>query len=263
MKLSEKKIILGVGFTIDSEIKILEYIAEKVAKRVGKVMVLTPNPEMLILARKDKHFRTVLNSAEIALPDGMGVVKASKVLGKGIDARITGVDFMEKLIKTASSELPKMQNRQASIGFIGGREKVAERAAICLEKKYPGANFFVYSEDIDAKNFNFQTVKFKKIQDGGLSEFFPKKLDILFVAFGFPTQEKWINARLPHIPVTCAMGVGGAFDIISGKTKRAPRVLQSAGLEWFWRLAHQPWRIRRQIKLIQFPFLVLQEKFAR
>lgn len=263
IKLSEKKMIMGVGFTTDSQEKILEYISIIIDKGGPKTMIFTPNPEMLLLARRDVHFRTVLNSADIALPDGMGVVVASKFLEKGIRSRIAGVDFMEMLIKTLNSGMLKSAKRQASVGFIGGREKVAEKAAVCLQNSYKDTRFFVYEGNIDAKNFTFSMANFKEIIDGTVSNLGAKKLDVLFIAFGFPTQEKWINANLPHIPVTVAMGVGGSFDIISGKTKRAPKALQKSGLEWSWRLIKEPWRIKRQIKLIQYPYFILRERIAK
>lgn len=263
MKLSEKKIVLGVGFTQDSEDKILEYLTATILKGKEKVKIVTPNPEMLLFARKDTHFKDVLNSAQVSLPDGMGVVMGSKILKRGIHTRITGVDFMEKLIKRVSDDLEKSAKRKASIGFIGGREKVAEKAAVCLQKKYQNTDFFVYPDDINAKSFTFQFKKFRKLVNGELVSVKIKRLDILFVAFGFPTQENWINANLPHISVTCAMGVGGAFDVISGKIKRAPKILQTAGLEWSWRLFLQPWRVKRQTKLIQYPYFIIAEKLGR
>lgn len=262
-KLSEKKKVMGVGFTIDSQDKILEYIGTIVEKGGPKTMIFTPNPEMLLLARRDTQFKTVLNSADIALPDGVGVVMASRFLKSGIAARIAGVDFIEMLIKTLNSKVLKSAKQQVSIGFIGGREKVAEKAAVCLQNSYKETRFFVYDGNIDAKNFTFSMTNFKEILDGKVSEQGTKKLDLLFVAFGFPTQEKWINANLPHIPVSIAMGVGGSFDIISGKIKRAPKVLQKSGLEWSWRLVRQPWRIKRQLRLIQYPYFILRERILK
>ncbi len=264
MKLSEKKIILGVGFTIDPIDKILEYISEMVIDGTRKVSVYTTNPEMLIYARSHPQFRSVLNDAQIALPDGMGVVVAARLVGKSVKERIAGVDFMEKVIKMASGDLSKVAKRPVSIGFIGGRDGVAEKSAICLQKKYPGAHFFVYDRDVVPGSFKFQMSQLKHVgSEKGVMVQIPKRLDILFVAFGFPRQEEWIRANLPHIPVTIAMGVGGAFDIFGGKTKRAPKVLQKIGLEWSWRLALQPWRIKRQIKLIQFPSMILKERLKK
>ena len=264
MKLSEKKIILGVGFTIDPIDKILEYIGQIIIDGSQKVSVYTPNPEMIIYAKSHPQFKEVLNGAQIALPDGMGVVMAARVVGKTLKERIAGVDFMEKVIKMASGDLQKIAKRPVNIGFIGGRDGVAEKSAICLQKKHPGAHFFVYDRDVIPGSFKFQMSQLKYISnEKGATAQTPKRIDILFVAFGFPRQEEWIRANLPHIPVTVAVGVGGAFDIFGGKTKRAPKILQKMGLEWSWRLALQPWRIKRQIKLKQFPYMVIRERLRK
>lgn len=264
MKLSEKKIILGVGFTIDPIDKILEYIGQIIIDGSQKVSVYTPNPEMIIYAKSHPQFKEVLNGAQIALPDGMGVVVAARVLGKGIAERIPGIDFMKKAIERVSGDLEKNAKRPVNIGFIGGRDGVAEKSALCLQKKYPDANFFVYKDDIIPGKFKFQMSQLRFVSnDKDRLVQIPKRLDMLFVAFGFPRQEEWIRANLPHIPVTVAVGVGGAFDIFGGKIKRAPKILQKIGLEWSWRLALQPWRIKRQIKLIQFPYIVIKERFIK
>ena len=154
MKLSEKKIILGVGFTIDPIDKILEYIGQIIIDGSQKVSVYTPNPEMIIYAKSHPQFKEVLNGAQIALPDGMGVVMAARVVGKTLKERIAGVDFMEKVIKMASGDLQKIAKRPVNIGFIGGRDGVAEKSALCLQKKYPDANFFVYKDDIIPGKFS-------------------------------------------------------------------------------------------------------------
>jgi N-acetylglucosaminyldiphosphoundecaprenol N-acetyl-beta-D-mannosaminyltransferase len=88
-------------------------------------------------------------------------------------------------------------------------------------------------------------------------------IDILFVALGAPKQEFWINKNLDKIPVKVAIGVGGAFDYISGKTPRAPTFIRSVGLEWLFRLVVQPWRIKRQLALIEFIRLVVKEKLSQ
>lgn len=96
-----------------------------------------------------------------------------------------------------------------------------------------------------------------------MKQFNNETIDILFVAFGAPKQEFWISEYLEKIPVKIAIGVGGAFDYISGKTPRAPLFLQNIGLEWLFRLIMQPWRIKRQLSLLQFIWLVIKEKLSK
>jgi len=228
--------ILGTKITTAPATEILEYIFKKIENRKNKFYIVTPNPEILMHALRQPSYQVILNDAEISLPDGIGVLIAGKVLKKRIIGRITGVDMMEKLCEEASK-------RAVSIGFLGGRGSVAELAAECLREKHPGLRV-VYAN-----------AEWEKEKVAG------KHIDVLFVAFGFPKQEEWIAKNLKEIPVTCAMGVGGAFDYVSGKVPRAPRIVRALGMEWGFRLVRQPWRMRRQLALPQFLFQVLREKF--
>jgi N-acetylglucosaminyldiphosphoundecaprenol N-acetyl-beta-D-mannosaminyltransferase len=233
----EKIYVLGVGLTNLSEKKILEYIIKNLQRDGKKYYIVTPNPELLVIATKQERYKNVLNGAKIALPDGIGIVLASKLLGKPISARITGVGFMENLCKEVSKW-------PITVGFLGGGSNVAGATAECLRKKYPGLNVGLvlqeWSEDLIFK-----------------------KIDILFIAFGSPKQELWIAQNLKKLPATVSIGVGGAFDFISGKVPRSPKILRDLGLEWLFRLIVQPWRIKRQLSIITFVLLVLKEKMSK
>lgn len=226
--------ILGVKVTTASESKILEYIEHHIKSSHKKLFITTPNPEIIMYARSHPEFKKMLNEADLALADGVGVTIGGYILGKGKIPRITGTDMVKKLCRETSKNAE-------SIGFFGGRGDVAEKTAECLQKKYSGLTV-KYADEI------WDEAKLKG-----------KSIDILFVAMGYPKQEKWIYENLKDIPVKVAMGVGGAFDFISGKTPRAPQFLQKVGLEWLYRLIRQPWRWKRQLALISFTFLVLQE----
>jgi len=252
MNLTKQK-ILGVGITIDSEERILEYIEEILTETNKKISIVTPNPEILVRASHDPDFQKILNDADIALPDGVGIVLGSYILGKQPQKRIAGVDFMEKLCSLTARLNEDLENPKKSAsktskelvmtGFLGGQPHVAEKTAECLQQKYPGVRVgFVKNEWIEAKNF--------------------PSLGVLFVAFGAPRQEKWIYDNLPKIPVRVAMAVGGSFDFISGRVIRAPKVIRVIGFEWLFRLLVQPWRWKRQLALIEFLRLVLLEKFS-
>jgi len=236
MKSFEKIYLLGVGLTNADEHKILEFIYTGLKKSAEKYYIVTPNPELLVIADKDKNYKKILNGAKLALPDGVGVVWGARLLGKRFKQRITGVDFMETLCSYVSK-------RPITVGFLGAGPNIAVKTAECLQKKYPGLRVgYAASEWSDALK--------------------SKKIDILFVAFGSPKQEIWIKNTLKDLPVKVAIGVGGAFDFISGKVPRAPKVLRSLGFEWLFRLLIQPWRIRRQLSLIKFVYLVIQEKLS-
>lgn len=231
----EKKLILGVGFNNLSENLVLEYIIKSIKNSSKKYYVVTPNPELLVIAHDNPKYKKVLNDAKLALPDGIGIVLASKLLRKGIKERITGVDLVEKLCM-------RVAEKPITVGFLGGRPGVADKTAECLRKKYPKLKV------------NFIGEEWSRLTQTA-------NIDILFVAFGSPKQELWISENLEKLPVKVAIGVGGSFDFISGRVSRAPVWVRSIGLEWLFRLIIQPWRIKRHLRLIKFTFLVVKEKF--
>lgn len=229
-----KRKFLGIDFADASEDEILEYIIEKIKEGAGKFYIVTPNPEILVLAENDIRYKKVLNSANLALADGIGVIWGSKLLSSGINHKIAGVDLMENLCK-------RIAKQPITVSFLGGRPKIAERAAECLKKRYPSLK-----------------VTFKGSEMPNLDKL--PSSDILFVAFGSPKQEIWIAENLEKLPVRIAIGVGGAFDFISGDVKRAPKLVRDLGFEWLFRLIIQPWRAKRQFSLLKFAFLVFREK---
>ncbi len=272
-----KKNILGVNITDATEKEILEYIGKIVQKRTEKCYVVTPNPEIVVYATKHPEFKTVLNEAGIALCDGIGVLLAGKILNKPFKARVTGTDVLQSICK-------EVAEKPVTVGFLGGRDKIAEKTAKCLQKKHPSLKILlatsgnpdqktvkmvknavigkesnskeIRTNDID-RSLNMQ----KSDQNSDNSSLQAQQhIDILFVAFGFPKQEFWMHDNLSDLPVTVAIGVGGAFDYISENVPRAPKFFQQIGFEWLFRLCVQPWRIVRQLALIEFAWLVFKEK---
>lgn len=204
-------------------------------ERGGKHYIVTPNPEFIVRAASDKTFRDILNNADIALPDGFGLRLANTKLSH----TVTGTDLMEALCRVCSE-------KGFTVGFLGGKDNIAIRLAECLKKKYPGlrVNFAASGGVIDSSGEQREKI-------------LVPKTDILFVAFGHVKQEKWIAKNLPNLPVSVAMGVGGAFDYLSGTVPRAPRIIRKLGLEWFFRLIIEPWRIKRQTNLLKFIWQVM------
>jgi len=264
----DKKFILGVGVTNGSYKEILEYIIKGLEKKREKYFIVTPNPEILVLAYKAKAYKKILNSAELALPDGIGVTIAGKILRVRLKERITGVDLLESLCREASQ-------KPITVGFLGGRHGVAEETAECLVKKYPGLKVVFTGGRWTDGNFGLNSPRGMKqnktrnnaerrfsVVQRSVSRSSAAVIDILFVAFGAPKQEIWISQNLDKLPVRVAIGVGGAFDYISGSVPRVPLFIRKIGLEWLFRLIMQPWRIKRQIALLEFMSLVLKEKIA-
>lgn len=270
---SMREEILGVGIDQIDMVQsvelvkkwILNYKAQKI-KPVAKYIV-TPNIEFIMLAQKDKEFAQILNNADLSIPDSarlswvydqmneknptLRLLKWPLFLFpnllpmKHFDI-VAGTDLVEELIKLAS-------DCGFSVGFLGGRDGVAEQLGQVLKKKYP-------------------KLKVVSISDGGIldkdgnqvEDLNPKSLiinlpamDILFVAFGHGKQEKWIAKNKGKYPIKVMVGVGGAFDYLSGFVPRAPMFMRRFGLEWLFRLFVQPWRIKRFWSLFRFVFEVL------
>lgn len=216
--------------------------------------VFTPNPEMLALAWRDRSFRVALNSADLAVPDGSGLLWAARVRRAKLPERVTGTDMVERLCRHAAAS-------GDSIFFLGGSWGTAESAAHEMQVRYPGLRV-VGVADGGKVTCGQDGVPLLTPEVKGMIE--QARPEILLVAFGHGKQEQWIMAHLTEFPsVRVAMGVGGAFDFLSGRVKRAPEWMRKAHLEWFWRLLLQPWRIRRILTAtVMFPSLVLGERFG-
>ena len=247
-----KKEVLGVGID-DVNINQALEIVQGWLSEPGKRFIVTPNPEFLVDAQNNPDFKRILNNADLAIPDGKGLR-----IGSDIVCNTPGIDLMEGLVRLAGE-------KGFTTGFLGGRGQVAELTAERLKKKYPKLKV-TFAESggkviSDGQSLgNIQSSKSLRSEDVNIS-FAPSlripKTDILFVAFGHPKQEKWIATHLDKIPVKVAMGVGGSFDYVSGKVPRAPVWVRNLGLEWLFRLIREPWRIKRQIKLLKYVWYVL------
>ncbi len=230
-----KKNILGVKIDDVASSEVLELVG-KWLKGDGKHYIVTPNPEIVVMAQKDKELKNIINNAELAIPDGVGLRLATDIV-----MTTPGIDVMEELVKLAAE-------KSFTIGLLGGRGDVANKTAECLKKKYPKlkVTFAESGGEVDLDG----TMSTNRPFGGSLPT-----TNLLFVAFGPPKQEKWIAKNLEDLDVKVAMGVGGAFDYISGKVPRAPRWIRSLGFEWLFRLIIQPWRIKRQLVLLKYLWL--------
>ncbi|MEG0353067.1 MAG: WecB/TagA/CpsF family glycosyltransferase [Cellulosilyticaceae bacterium] len=208
-------------------------------------MVFTPNPEIIMLAKENKEMERILLDADLVVPDGIGVVIASKILkGEVLPERVAGFDMTQNTMKQAVENGYKYY-------FFGSKPGVADIAAENMRKTYPGIQIvgcrdgYFKEEDIPAI-----------IEDINKSE-----ANILLVALGAPRQELWIDKYKNQMPnVKVAIGVGGSLDGMAGTVKRAPVIYQKLGLEWFYRLIKQPTRAKRMLVLPQFILKVIKER---
>ena len=267
-----KKEFFGIGITDATQQQILEYTFSSLSVGPGRSYIVTPNPEIIMFAQQNAELKRALNEAEIAICDGIGLYHAARFLGKPLPERVTGVDMVDAICREAVLLSRNSSKKPVSVGFLGAGKGVALRTAECLQQKYPGLHVVFAAAEwsqhgfVVAKDEN-QESRIKN-QERNESEMLNTKslihntdaIDILFVAFGFPKQEFFMSRNREKIPVKVMMGVGGAFDYLSGGVVRAPTIIRSLGLEWLYRLVRQPWRAQRQFALIKFIGLVMKEK---
>lgn len=204
----------------------------------GQRYIVTPNPEMLVEAQKDEQFKRVLNEADLAIPDGIGLVWSSRA----IKERVAGAELMMEMCRLASQNGYK-------VFLLGGVGETASKAASKLEKKFDG---LVIKAESGPQNIKQATDTENERVIKMINDFKPH---FLMVGFGHNKQEKWISKNLNKLKVKVAMGVGGSFDYLVKPHLRAPKMIQGIGLEWLWRLALQPWRIKRQLRLVKFVWM--------
>jgi N-acetylglucosaminyldiphosphoundecaprenol N-acetyl-beta-D-mannosaminyltransferase len=208
--------------------------------------VCTVNPEFIVDARADPQFAAVLRRADLRVPDGVGVLWAARLLGSPLKERVTGSDGIYRIAERAAA-------RGWRVFLLGAAPGVAVRCAEQLAARYPGL-IVAGAYDGDPADGGWPAIQ------GWLRSTQP---DILFVAYGHPKQDLWIDRHRAELPVGVALGVGGAFDFVTGVAVRAPQWMQRLGLEWLHRLVREPWRWRRMAKLPLFSALVAREAVMR
>ncbi len=203
--------------------------------------IATVNPEFVMAAQADAAFRHALRTADLCLPDGVGLLYAARRWGRSLPERVPGSEFVYALA-----------GRAAACGWplflLGAAPGVAEEAARIFEQRYPGLLIVgTYAGSPDpAENESIV----RMINDSGAT--------LLYVAYGAPKQDKWIERnRHTLTTVRVAIGVGGSLDFVTGRAARAPSWAQERGLEWLYRLYKEPWRWRRMLALPRFALRVL------
>jgi N-acetylglucosaminyldiphosphoundecaprenol N-acetyl-beta-D-mannosaminyltransferase len=303
--------ILGINITINPERQILEelqkfilhgtwYVDKKKKKTHNVVTIVTPNPEQVVLAVHDTYFAEMLNRADVALPDGVGIACALKFLHdyskKKTLRTIPGIEFMEHLIFWAAKQ-------RVNIALIGGRGSLAVRALDCLSKMHPGLRhswaedgpeveivnrqlrIMNYDENLENRNgknsasIPVATIRKERYFERLIEKIREHKTQIIFVGLGAPKQEyfieeiahrverlveeqKTIPSMLHPFRPLILMSVGGSFDEVAGAVPRCPRWIHRAGFKWLWRVLLQPWRIVRQLALLKFIILVIRERYG-
>jgi len=227
----------------------MEQAAGKLAelmRRDGCSIIVTPNSEIVVNAGKDTELKGIISTADLIIPDGIGLVYASKLLGFPLKERVTGIDFLYRA-------LGLLEKEQKSVFLLGGRPQgkgalsVAETAAMRMKEKFPGLRI------AGTHHGYFNDEEELKI----VEEINRSGADFLCVALGSPKQEKFMGRYRGELLVKAAIGVGGSLDVWAGTVKRAPKFFRDHGLEWFYRFVKQPARYKRIAALPKFMIKVL------
>ena len=236
-----RKTVDVLGIPVDS--MTMSETVEKIRAFIeegGMHTIYTPNAEIIMAAQRDPQLRDILTNANILTADGAGVVLGSKILGRSVPEKVSGVDLIREVFKAYS-------HKGLRCFLFGSKPGVAEEAAVKIVADYPGVviagcrnGYFTVDEDEEIVN----TIN-------------AANADILLVALGAPRQEKWISDHKDKLNVRICMGVGGAIDVISGRVKLAPDFFRRNGLEWLYRLYKEPRRARRMLALPRFMIRVI------
>jgi N-acetylglucosaminyldiphosphoundecaprenol N-acetyl-beta-D-mannosaminyltransferase len=221
----------------------LERVERLLEERGRTRLIATVNPEFVMRAQTDHSFRRVLERADLCLADGIGVVWAMRRQGCRDQQRVAGSDLVPGLARLCA-------RRGWRPFLLGARPGVAAEAARRLQARVPGlqvAGCHAGSPDQES-------------DDESLDQIERSGADLLLVAYGHPAQELWIDRNRERLRVPVAVGVGGAFDFLAGRVRRAPRLIREAHLEWLWRLAREPWRARRMAVLPAYALAVLRDR---
>lgn len=229
----ERNLVKLQGFNIDT------FTFDEALQYAEKGQVVTINPEMILSARRNADFAEIINSAELVIPDGIGVQLGLKILGHNV-RRIAGIEFGRKLIDKFASQ---------PTAFVGAKPEIIQKAVENLKKEVPNLNA-VYVQD-----------GYFKDDDRVLDELTAANPKLVLVALGSPKQEIFISKAKNLLPNALFIGLGGSFDVWSGVVERAPEIWQKLGLEWLYRTVKEPKRFKRIFPTLPlFVLKVFKEK---
>jgi len=236
--------ILGIPF-LSTDMNGLVNMLDKRLEEKKKTFLVTANPEILMYAKNHPDYDKTLKKADFVIPDGIGVVIGSRILGDPIPERLAGFDLVFRLFELA-------EKKGYTLYFLGARPDVIAGAAERVTTQFPRI-----------KIVGFHHGYFDMEDTSVIEDIKSKAPDILLVGLGFPKQEEWIDRYGMQLDKGLMIGVGGTFDGITGRVKRAPEIWRKLNVEWLYRLIQQPSRWRRMLALPQFMAVILREKMKR
>lgn len=234
--------VLGVGIDAVTEAQALDMI-QAFVREGGPHQVVTANPEILDNATRTPALHALINRAALVTADGQGVLLAGRILGTPFPARVTGIELAEALCRESAA-------RGLSLYFLGAEPGVVDEAAANMRAQYPGVQI------VGTHHGYFR----KEGPAAVLADIQQTQPDIVLVGMGSPYQEQFIDEELARLGVPVAIGVGGSFDVLSGRVERAPEIFIRLRLEWLYRIASDRKRWKRALALPRFVLKVLRQK---
>ena len=208
--------------------------------------IYTPNSEILMEATRDPELKAILNSADLLVADGAGVVLASKILKRKLKQKVSGIDLVKQIFINTD-------RRPTSFFIFGGKPGVSEHAAINILSEFPRANI------VGFRNGYFEEADIPEI----INQINAKKPEVVLVGLGAPKQEKWIHTYANKLQCKVLIGVGGSIDVFAGKASLAPEFIRKAGFEWLYRLIKEPYRYKRMLDLPRFIILTYKSRLKK
>jgi N-acetylglucosaminyldiphosphoundecaprenol N-acetyl-beta-D-mannosaminyltransferase len=236
--------VLGVAIDALTKKQALDEIT-RLARQGGSHQVVTANPEILDNASRDAGLRSIINSASLVTADGQGVLLAGRILGHRFPERVTGIELAEDLCAQSAE-------RGLSLYFLGAKPGVAAEAVKKMQEKYPGCRIVGSHHGYFRDQGPEQVIR--DVKAAGPA--------VLLVGLGSPFQEHFIHDYLAQTGAAVAIGVGGSFDVLSGRVQRAPQIFQRLKLEWLYRIATDRSRWKRSLALPRFVVKVLRQRIT-
>lgn len=234
--------IFGVPFSKMSLKETVEYLTQAVLEKKPH-QVITANPIMVMEARKSPEYLAIMKRSELIVPDGAGVVWAANYVGEPVAERVTGFELLHELLTVG-------EKHRWKVYLLGASPDIIQTAAEKLKLQYP------LIEWVGVRDGYFGPEQDEEV----IADIQEKQPDLLFIGRSADRQEPWIDRYKHRLKVPVMMGVGGSYDVISGKLKRAPKLFIRLRLEWFYRLLQEPWRYKRMLVLPKFAFSVIRHK---
>lgn len=234
---------MGVGFdnlTRDGAVALCKNLIEE----HRSAYMVTPNPEIVMASWDDPALREAISNANLVIPDGIGVVKAAKILGTPLKERLPGIEIGEAILQYAAQSGKK-------VFLLGAKPGVADLAADRMREMFPGIDICGVNDGY----FKDDAAVIEKINAA--------KPDFLMVCLGFPKQEMWMAQNASKLDVGLMAGLGGSLDVFAGTVLRAPEKWQRMNAEWLYRCIKEPWRFKRIARLPLFILKAIAKRIGK